>query len=57
MIAIFIKQFCLKVSQFQNEFMKSSFLPKYEQEIVKIPALTTQGRNPDNFSFEFWEKQ
>ena len=57
MIAIFIKQFCLKVSQFQNEFMKSSFLPKYEQEIVKISALTTQGRNPDNFSFEFWEKQ
>ena len=25
--------------------MKSSFLPKYEQKI----ALTTQGRNPDNY--------
>ena len=40
----------LKVSKFQNEFMKSPFLPKYEQKIVKISALTTQGRNPDNVS-------
>ena len=47
----------LKVRQFQNEFMKSSFLPKYEQKIVKISALTTQGRNPDNFLFVFWEKR
>ena len=39
----------LKVSQFQNEFMKSSFLPKYEQKIVRISAFTAQGRNPDNF--------
>ena len=39
----------LKVSKFQNEFIKSSFLPKYEQKIVRISALTTQGRNPDNF--------
>ena len=39
----------LKVSNFQNEFMMSSFLPKYEQKIVKISALTTQGRYPDNF--------
>ena len=23
--------------------------PKYEQKIVKISALTTKGRNPDNF--------
>ena len=46
----------LKVRQFQNEFMKSSFLPKYERKIVKISALTTQGRNPDNFLFVFWEK-
>ena len=29
----------LKVSKFQNEFMKSSFLPKYEQKIVMISAL------------------
>ena len=36
--------FNLKVRQFQNEFMKSSFLPKYEQKIVKISALTTQHR-------------
>ena len=47
----------LKVRQFQNEFMKSSFLPKYERKIVKISALTKQGRNPDNFSFAFWEKR
>ena len=47
----------LKVSKFQNEFMKSPFLPKYEQKIVKISALTTQGRNPDNFLFVFWEKR
>ena len=31
--------------------MKSSFLPKYDQKIVKISALTTQGRNPDNFLY------
>ena len=46
-----------KVRQFQNEFMKSSFLPKYKQKIVKISAFTTQGRNPDNFLFVFWEKR
>ena len=28
----------LKVSKFQNEVMKSSFLPKYEPKIVRIPA-------------------
>ena len=50
-----MKQPLLKVSKFQNEFMKSSFFPKYEQKIVRIFALTTQGRNPDNFSFIFWE--
>ena len=34
------KNFCfLKVSKFQNEFMKSSFLPKYEPTIVRISAL------------------
>ena len=26
----------LKVSKFQNEFIKSSFLPKYESKIVRI---------------------
>jgi hypothetical protein len=30
----------LKVSKFQNEFMKSSFLSKYEPNIVRISALT-----------------
>ena len=47
----------LKVSKFQNEFMKSSFLPKYEQKVVKISALCSEGRNLDNFLFIFWEKR
>ena len=38
----------LKVSKFQNEFMKSLFLPKYEQKIVRISALCSEGRNPNN---------
>ena len=29
----------LKVSKFQNEFMKLLFLPKYEQQIARISAL------------------
>jgi hypothetical protein len=29
----------LKVSRFQNEFMKSSFFPKYEPKIARISAL------------------
>ena len=36
--------------------MMSSILPKYEQKIVKISALTAQGRNPNKFLFIFWEK-
>ena len=47
----------VKVSEFQNEFMKSPFLPKYEQKIVRISALCSEGRNPDNFLFVFWEKR
>ena len=38
----FIIEVCghgLKVSKFQNEFMKSSFLPKYEPNIWRISAL------------------
>ena len=53
-------KYLLKVSKFQNEFRKSLFLLRYERKIVRIPALwclTTQGRNPDNFSFIFWEKR
>ena len=34
-----VKTAFLKVSKFQNEFMKSSFLPKYEPKIVRISAL------------------
>ena len=50
----------LKVSKFQNEFMKSSFLPKYEPNILRISALrcsTVQGRNSYNIWFIFWEKR
>jgi hypothetical protein len=32
----------LKVSKFQNEFMNSSFLLKYEQKIVRISALCSK---------------
>ena len=31
--------FPVKVSKFQNEFMKSSFFPLYKSKIVKISAL------------------
>ena len=31
-----IKLRFLKVSKFQNEFLKSSFLPKYQQKVVRI---------------------
>ena len=51
------KAFLLKVSYIQNEFTKSSFLPKYEQEIVRISVLCIEGRNLDNFLFVFWEKR
>ena len=47
----------VKVRQFQSEFMKSSFLPKYEQKIVRISALCSEGRNLDNSLFVFWEKR
>ena len=47
----------VKVSKFQNEFMKSSFLPKYDGNIVRISVLALQDRNLDNFLFIFWEKR
>ena len=50
----------LKVRNFQNEFIKSSFLPKYEPNIIRISATyyaTLQGRNPNNFWFIFWNKR
>ena len=49
----------LKFSKFQNDFMKSLSLPKYERKIVRNypPVYTIQGRNPDNLSFIFWEKR
>jgi hypothetical protein len=46
----------IKVSKFQNEFMKSSFLPKYERNIIRTSAFysaTLQGRNLYNFWFLF----
>ena len=35
----------LKVRKFQNEFIKSSFLPKYEQKIVRISAMFSVAQN------------
>ena len=51
---------CLKVRKFQNEFMKSSFLPTYEPNNVRISALycaKQHDRNPYNFWFIFWEER
>ena len=45
----------LKVSKFQNEFMKSKFEPNIER-ISALYCATLQGRNPYNFWFIFWEK-
>ena len=47
----------VKVRQFQNEYLKSSFLRKYERKIVRISAMCSEGRNLDNFLFLFWEKR
>ena len=33
-----ISRHFLKVNKFQNQFMKSSFFPKYEPKIVRISA-------------------
>ena len=41
----------LKVSQFQNGFTKTSFLPKYERKIVRISALYSEGGSLHNFLF------
>ena len=46
----------VKFNEFQNEFMKSLFLPKYESTISAIYCATLEGRNPYNFWFIFWEK-
>ena len=46
----------LKVSYFQNEFMKISFLPKNERKIARISALLVRAEIC-NFSFVFWEKR
>ena len=43
----------LKVRRFQKEFMKSLFLPKYEQKTVRISALCSEGRNLDKFCSYF----
>ena len=50
----------MKVTKIQNEFLKLSFLPKYEPNIVRISALyyaKQQERNPYNFWFIFWENR
>ena len=45
--------YLLKVSKFQNEFMKSSFLQKYEPKIVRISALYYATLHPYNIWFIF----
>ena len=48
----------LKVSKFQNEFMKSSFLPKYEPNIVRISPLYCANYLaviPYNFGTSAWK--
>ena len=47
------KTYILQVRQFQNEFMMSSFLPKYERKIVRISALCSAGGNLDIFCSYF----
>ena len=42
------------ISEWMYEFIA---FPKYKRKIVRISALTTKGRNPDNFLLVFWEKQ
>ena len=37
-----IMEHLLKVSKSQNKFMKSSFLPKYERNILRISALASK---------------
>ena len=37
------QEILLKVNKFQNQFMKSSFLPKYEPKIVRIYACSVVG--------------
>ena len=36
---LYLNTYLLKVSKFQNESMKSSFLPKYESNIVRFSPL------------------
>ena len=47
----------VNIIQFQNRNMKSLYLPKYEQKIVRISALCSEGRNIDDFLFVLWEKR
>ena len=42
-------RFFIKVRQFQNEFMKTSFLPKYEHKIVKFLASLHRAEIVTNF--------
>ena len=46
----------IKVAKIQNDFMKASFLTKYERKIVGISALHT-AEILTIFLFIFWEKQ
>jgi hypothetical protein len=41
---IFIQTYYVMVGKFQDEFIKSSFLPKIEQKIGRISALCSEAR-------------
>ena len=50
----------LKVSQMQNEFMRSLFLPNASQKLqgfLPYHLINFQGRNPWNFWLTVWEKR
>ena len=47
----------LKVSKFQNEFMKSSFLTKYERKIVRISALFSEAWISRALNIHEWGKK
>ena len=57
-VDIYTRFLVLKVSKFQSEFMKSSFLPRYEQKISGfLLCVGSEGRNLNNFLFIFWKKR
>ena len=52
-----INTYFLKVNKFQNENMKSSHCPKYEQKNLKNSAQSVQGRNFQIFRSYFGQRE